>query len=295
MFLIADQKPLQLSFTNSLSSQNSIIFLKETTELLKWEEVSIGGKKIPFVSNSPDKYDIYCDDLRVDLVKLLDYIFDVFDVTPAHIWAIPPFLWVLELSKKKTEKLSFNFCEKDESSHESEDKFREVLKTDIMWIGLPSNFRYTGSFAKLEYFRFVHSTWLSLENLFSLGETVVRIDLVCCSNFTKYDINAFIKHWFNNNMKKFRFLRFKFENKVGAEIYNGLEEHLLTVDRMMYFQSGPVAIAFEAGLFPVLRRNDGKIAAICGLENDYSTICIWNNIDCCYQKKDINVPQDFYF
>uniref|UniRef100_A0A1I7TF85 F-box domain-containing protein n=1 Tax=Caenorhabditis tropicalis TaxID=1561998 RepID=A0A1I7TF85_9PELO len=163
------------------------------------------------------------------------------------------------------------YCEKDESNHESEEKFREVLKTDIMWIGLPSKFKYTGPFANLDAFGSVCSTWMSLENLFSLGETVVRIDLVGNSNFTKEDINAFMKYWFNNNMKRFRMFRFKFENIGEADIYDGLEDHLLTVDQKMYLQCGLIVTSFEPNS-TVLRRDDGMIAVNGQFENGFVII-----------------------
>uniref|UniRef100_A0A1I7UIE2 F-box domain-containing protein n=1 Tax=Caenorhabditis tropicalis TaxID=1561998 RepID=A0A1I7UIE2_9PELO len=295
MGLNGEKEPLELSFRN-LVKEYSFLSVRKSTDLKKnkkWEEVSIGGKTVPLVFHSSDEYEIYCEDQQVGITMLVNYIFDVFGKTPNKVWANPPFLWVLELSKRKTDLTIINKPRgADEEEPMSEEEFKYVMKNSWnsnLYISIPKSFLYSGPFENLESFVTSNPLWLSLENLFTMGETISGIVLTKNTNFTIKDINAFIKHWFNNNMRKFRSLFIKIENPTAGELYEGLEDHMITVEQSIHFEGVDLSCYSPAGI-SVLRRSDGMIAATVEAREGYSLMCVWKDIDSCCQKIETNQP-----
>uniref|UniRef100_A0A1I7ULV3 F-box domain-containing protein n=1 Tax=Caenorhabditis tropicalis TaxID=1561998 RepID=A0A1I7ULV3_9PELO len=299
MILSGRHNPPKLTFRIS-SQRYSVLSVRKSTELKKkkkWEEVSIEGQTVPLVSNSRDNYDIYCEDQRAGITMLVDYFFDIFGKTPNRIWAAPPFLWVLELSKRKTDLTSIKgYRGLDEKKPMSEEEFKYVMKnswTSAFHILVPKSFRYTGTFENLDTFVTWNPSWLSLENLFSMGETIASIILNDNSNFTKKDMNLFMKHWFNNNMKRLRSLNVKVHNLTQVGLYDGLEEHMVTIKEPKFITYFGMTLELPAGSVG-LRRDDGMIAAAALTFSGYLVVSVFNEIDICCQKVEgtfYNLPR----
>uniref|UniRef100_A0A1I7TQ31 F-box domain-containing protein n=1 Tax=Caenorhabditis tropicalis TaxID=1561998 RepID=A0A1I7TQ31_9PELO len=215
--------------------------MKNATKLDELEKVKIGGQNMPIVKGD-GPFQVYCTDPKVGFNTILDYVKDLFGDLPILVSAKPRLFWFLESIEKRVKKAFISSeCTADlEEVPLTEDEARYVLaKCDAQEISLsavfPKSFNYTGSFLNYHTISIHYGSWVTLENLISLGESCVD-SYITNSKLNDGDINKFIKHWFNGNMNGFRRLIITHEPVNEDAILADLKDKMIPVDGIMVYK-----------------------------------------------------------
>uniref|UniRef100_A0A1I7TQ32 F-box domain-containing protein n=1 Tax=Caenorhabditis tropicalis TaxID=1561998 RepID=A0A1I7TQ32_9PELO len=227
--------------------------MDDATKLDDLEKVKIGGQKME-IAKGEFAFEVYSTDPKAGFKTILDYINDLF--------------------------------EDGNGVPLTEEEARYVLaKCDAQEINLsavfPESFNYTGSFLNYHMISIFYGSWVTIENLISLGESCVDMDIMN-SRLTNEDINKFIKHWFKGNMNGFRRLIIKNESVIiQDDILANLKDKMVPVDGIMVYKYElyPSYMDFPPD-WNVLQREDGKVLATAITPRTKETvICVWNNIE----------------
>uniref|UniRef100_A0A1I7UK15 F-box domain-containing protein n=1 Tax=Caenorhabditis tropicalis TaxID=1561998 RepID=A0A1I7UK15_9PELO len=270
-------------------SYQTIVVVKESTELQYTENVTVGDHTVPFVK-TPESCELYWDDQRVGLKIVVEYICELFNSFPSSLVTQLPFLWMIELMNNP---ISITHVETfhpnwDDGLPLREEECKYLITTCkscvfILNIIFPEGFIYTGPFGKHELFVISHGSWITVDNLISMGETCIEIN-IRESKLTVADLNSFMKSWFNYKANTFRLIQITDKILDIPAIFDGLEDAMVTVEGTMVYDnqeesvelSKYVSLEFPAG-HSVLRRDDGMIAAA-ALSDFGLFIAIWPDI-----------------
>uniref|UniRef100_A0A1I7UK21 FBA_2 domain-containing protein n=1 Tax=Caenorhabditis tropicalis TaxID=1561998 RepID=A0A1I7UK21_9PELO len=263
----------------------TIVTVKETTELQSTENVTVGGHTVLFLK-TPENCELYWDDQRVGFEIVVEYICELFTSVPSLFVVDPPLLWILTISNTRLPAVSVSSDMTKEPLFEylplSEEECVYLLKSfNSSFLSLsttfPEDFSYTGSFGIHESVNINDGSWITIDNLISIGETCTTIYLRK-TKFTSTDFNLLMKSWFNHKVNALRFLVVEADNFGTDAIFAGFEDELITVEGTMVCENY-FGQTFE---FPddikVLRRDDGMIATA-ALHSIGPCISIWPNVD----------------
>uniref|UniRef100_A0A1I7UK16 F-box domain-containing protein n=1 Tax=Caenorhabditis tropicalis TaxID=1561998 RepID=A0A1I7UK16_9PELO len=289
LFLDNYRSPLKVEFKKQPGNFETIVVVKESTEFQSTQNVTIGGYTVLFLK-TPENCELYWDDQRIGFEIVVEYICELFSVSPFMLTAKPPFLWMIELMSNPISITDVNsyFSSDYIEVPLSEEECKYLIttcKTYVFFLDVvfPEGFSYTGSFGNHEMFSIFHGSWITDDNLISMGETCIEI-CIRESKLTVKDLNKFMRSWFNHKANAVRLLDIEAENIDYSSIFEGLEDEMITVEGTMVYCNeeesvkfgGCMSFEFPAG-HSVLRRDDGMIAAA-ALSDSFLYVAIWPDI-----------------
>ncbi|EGT40942.1 hypothetical protein CAEBREN_11818 [Caenorhabditis brenneri] len=213
----------------------------------------------------------YWEDVIVGIITFTDHVCNMFKVDvqvltiqKSTMWALD---WIkLERSAPLRQLVIHNDQDKEKKFTEEdvrqiltnrrctayslaiEAKLPEKLKIDYT----PSNFKAL----KIRYGR-----WLTLENLYILGETCQEI-IIEKSQFTVKDLEAIMNHWLSGRLNRLRCLSIdRVKGYLGLPFSTIFRKYIKKLDRKLFYECS-TGMVFYHGEDRAYRRNDGAFVGI---------------------------------
>ncbi|EGT40876.1 hypothetical protein CAEBREN_08357 [Caenorhabditis brenneri] len=205
--------------------------------------IGIDGERFDCTDNA---FNTYWKDVMIGIITFTDHVCNMFKVDVQILTIQKSTMWALDwIQLKRSAPLRQLIIYNDEEKEKklTEEDVRGILTNSrctayslAIEVDFPEKLKINYTPSKFKALKIKYGSWLTLENLYILGETCQEI-VIIGSQFTVKDLEAIMNHWLSGRLSRLRCLSIdRVKGYLGLPFSRIFKKYIKKLDRKLFYE-----------------------------------------------------------